>query len=934
MSNHQPLRGNRSKVSKTPPSFYNEEISINDIEERSPNKSTAKKLQNRPQSAKPTKSKNLKSTNQKVKRSSSVKRQPPKARTPAKPYYDSDMGILTKLKPGKIAMDKERLYEENMALKLQLNFSSEELIKFKTKITQLEKEICRKKDYFAEDLRNVDKYIPQNLKHVHLVSNLRQTVKDQKKELIKKENEILALKKSTKCTKTSELEIEIQAYIDECTRLRHHLEEVIRERETSQGTSEDHHAILKNLKKENQDLSLLMGQIKTEALHWKERAEKLEKLKKKSANSRDEPEALATENIHLKSQLESSVQSSAKKDIEFKLSLEQALKDANEAKNKLNIAEQIIKEQNKIIEKLQAEQKKSQGLPIIPHNILDNPNKLLVSFHKILTKRKIDIDTLLSQFDKNKKGNLELDEIVKGCKAYGEEISSAHVKEAIHEFTDKPLTIISLHKLRTQYERYVYRDIYLSSSEDEYNYSEEKKTAIQSPPLLPKETQITPPKGKQDLSPLKTTEKKPAENQIPTVKLSQVSDMMKHVSYRMQLHRLPKHKLSSALFDEKQKNDKPISYQELALLFTKKPFSIEEKSESITLAKFLIEPDGIESIPESQYKQLKSTPKQIIAKFMKFLDDWELFTLEDQEEFDKEIAMLVSSTYGHLNELCIKCDKNKAGMIKINEFKNALKELGAEIPKEVFNYMQLLFYSHNNELDSVPYKQFLNAYISQNEDGEHSDYSDEEQAKIVRQYLAIIAQNLNKLKKSVRTVFIADKKGRITPDQFVSALQYLEMGDIEKEHLILMIEALQFDEDQKDVFINIDELEEILTHYGVKADEIPDLPSSDDLQLEGLSSNSSRGHVKQISLLDEAEESEEEKMAKAGKKVEKQKEKEDLEHFIKGSHQYIEDFEDCSEESSVNIIDNRRAILGERGRVADFYEDFRDSDRSASAVSI
>jgi hypothetical protein len=44
------------------------------------------------------------------------------------------------------------------------------------------------------------------------------------------ENE--ALKHNIKSTKISEIEVEMKMYIDECTRLRHQLEEVIKSKDT------------------------------------------------------------------------------------------------------------------------------------------------------------------------------------------------------------------------------------------------------------------------------------------------------------------------------------------------------------------------------------------------------------------------------------------------------------------------------------------------------------------------------------------------------------------------------------------------------------------------------------------------------------------------------------------------------------------------------
>lgn len=293
-----------------------------------------------------------------------------------------------------------------------------------------------------------------------------------------------------------------------------------------------------------------------------------------------------------------------------------------------------------------------------------------------------------------------------------------------------------------------------------------------------------------------------------------------------------------------------------------------------------------------------------------------MFDIEDEEDFDRNIAMLVRSSYQDLYDNCKKIDKNDKGEIKIEEFKSVLKRLGIEIPKEVFHYMLLLFYSHNNELNSVPYKHFLNAYGSENpSENSVEEYSEEAQAKIVRHYLGLIAQSLNKVKKSVKTVFIADNKNRITPDQFVAALEYLGLAEISREHIILMLEALQFDEDEHEVFINIDEFEEILAHYGVGPENGPEIGSSD----RDISESESLGHVKKISLL-EGEYEYDEDMGNRKKTMFKDKREEE----------YEEDYS----QKSVEYLGSEDSDVEERVSMVDSYEDLRDMRRSGSAVSL
>ena len=126
--------------------------------------------------------------------------------------------ILSKLRPSRTNIDKEMLYNENIALKLKLNDLKSIIIKYKGKIVQLEKEINKKDE--ATILKNPN--IGSSLAKL-----LKQTIKDLRQELELKQVEIDKQKKNMKLSRFLEQEIETKAYIDECTRLRHLLEEVL-----------------------------------------------------------------------------------------------------------------------------------------------------------------------------------------------------------------------------------------------------------------------------------------------------------------------------------------------------------------------------------------------------------------------------------------------------------------------------------------------------------------------------------------------------------------------------------------------------------------------------------------------------------------------------------------------------------------------------------
>lgn len=62
--------------------------------------------------------------------------------------------------------------------------------------------------------------------------NLKRKIRDLKAENERKVSEVEALKKNIRCTRLSEIEVEIKMYMEECARLRNQLEEVIASKDT------------------------------------------------------------------------------------------------------------------------------------------------------------------------------------------------------------------------------------------------------------------------------------------------------------------------------------------------------------------------------------------------------------------------------------------------------------------------------------------------------------------------------------------------------------------------------------------------------------------------------------------------------------------------------------------------------------------------------
>ena len=135
--------------------------------------------------------------------------------------FPVDISYVKALPTSLIQPDQERLREEGLSLKMENNSYREENLRLKTKLNQLEREIA-KRDEVLDQLRSEagERHYYVAVKQLHLVTSLKQTVKDLKTELKAKDEEILQMKKSAKQTQIAELEVEIETYITECTRLK------------------------------------------------------------------------------------------------------------------------------------------------------------------------------------------------------------------------------------------------------------------------------------------------------------------------------------------------------------------------------------------------------------------------------------------------------------------------------------------------------------------------------------------------------------------------------------------------------------------------------------------------------------------------------------------------------------------------------------------
>ena len=154
-----------------------------------------------------------------------------------------------RLRPRIVNKEREALYEDVLKQKMSANKLKDENIKLKTQMRMLEGELLRKEKLIDELITKPDavtggpvqtntvpvvggNFSKMKKLESHLTQNLKRRIKEMQVVIATKTEELEQLKRSMKTTKTQELEAEVRAYQEECTRLRQQLEEVIKSKDT------------------------------------------------------------------------------------------------------------------------------------------------------------------------------------------------------------------------------------------------------------------------------------------------------------------------------------------------------------------------------------------------------------------------------------------------------------------------------------------------------------------------------------------------------------------------------------------------------------------------------------------------------------------------------------------------------------------------------
>ena len=723
-----------------------------------------------------------------------------KAKRPTIP----DAATLSRLKPKHIALDKERLYEEALALKMEANYFREENVKLRTKLQQLEREID-KRDGALEGMRTTTKerHFSATLQSAHLIANLKNTVKDLRTQLKAQEEEANKVKRDTRISRISELEVELRAYVDECTRLKHHLEDVM---ERMVQHTEDLEATGKVI----DEKKALEDDLRVRTEDW-EQAKKQIKQQEQTIKSANLREKELNEQIKaLKSQLDKLCQS----------------------QRKVSIAEEgrLIADLAQARQELLAEKENSQSL------------------EAEIKQLKSDLKTLQSRISKQNTESKKLSIVLKQDPSDEEDdramIAAIEKSTGVSlvEFVEKcsqVLTFTSIPKKKIV--KSVIEAVPIVASELKLALQAvgmettltEVQAAIEQPAIMKDLLEVlqTPPKTQtaslnpsgngtfrikddveNQIAPYFPEFKTPAEGSFdqnsPKSLPESTATALKGFAFRFQLHRIPKGKLGTTLFGEKYESREIVTSEQITKMLGSPPLSMSNLEEIEVIVKFVMECDA------------GLTPKNVTSWISAALEDWEVFTPSDESDFDRHISETLSRSKASFLDACLKHDLTETGNITMKSLKEICQALQFDFNSREYHYLELLFFSLNYTLDQVPYNKLIQAYAmddsqldsfesNRKEAGDEDLISNSERKKIVREYMELIAGELQRKSLDTRQVF-RGKEGILYPDKLMAGMRTLGIPDMQERDLVVLLEALQC-EDLDEYGIEMSLFEEIVS---------------------------------------------------------------------------------------------------------------------------
>lgn len=716
--------------------------------------------------------------------------------------------------------DRERLYEENLSLKIKSNFLQEENTKLKTKINQIENDLNRKEEQSENALVKM-------ASRTHLVPNLKLSIKDLKDQIKSKEDEISKLRKNVKNTKMVEIDVEIQSYIDECTRLRHHLEEVMTQKKITYESLEYEERLyrqnidINNLRQENQEYSYNLERAREEMIFVKEKISMLEhpnQKKKSNKATKQEISRLRTEILEMKEKLETNKEDFRQREENLKFEADNLVKSNEGIEEKIQNTELKLKEQSIILDQLQSQIvnhekdfKRSQTIMVMPLRVftkrkLPNPPKLFRRINQVITKKNMMLSVFLSLMDKNNNGFIDFEEIFQCMSSHGRKIKRKDIIESI-KILKLPTSSIPISIMEEQFDNFLYTDVPSPESSEEIvevpkkrierlSYAAPHPVMITNDPLIPTVTHLPNREIKKVL----------------TVKKQDVEEVLEDIVWQMKILKRNKNKLLSVLFGNDIDVDELITVEVLCNMLRKSVIKFEDPCKTELFARFLLEPEKTLEITEDQLKELKGNILNVCKRISANIKDWEIYEEHDITSTMKTIEMKLNFVRVALKENCIKADTGQTGTLTLAEFRKVLESLDETLSEKMWDIWAICLYPSKS----------LN----------YLDYFLKIGPKAPDISLKLIANRLHITNTSPESIFSVSSQGMITAEGFIEGVAALGV-DLTNQDLLELLESIRFKgKNSFTLMVHINDLRELLARNGFHSQTISS-SSSESASYEG-----------------------------------------------------------------------------------------------------
>jgi len=421
------------------------------------------------------------------------------------------------------------------------------------------------------------------------------------------------------------------------------------------------------------------------------------------------------------------------------------------------------------------------------------------------------VESLIRRLDPEKKGVISGEELKKGLGKVGVKVKKRHLK-AIQGLLGNKMGLIDLDQLRNC----LIRCKTSSNSEESppipmlnpilavAPHSKQVETAYEDSfghaerPVLPS----VPLKTEPEIIVEGRTVRLEASSQPASPYLEQMlATLLRHLSLRYQLHRVPSAAVPSALFGPQP--DRPVPIRDLKAVLEKAPAEVKQEREKQLLALMLLGLSLNEDNLAVNWDEKPLNAGKAGEMLMEKLGNWEIFSESDEKEFDALTTSALTSISTDFQILCATKDSNQSGFISFEAFSSVLQSLDVHFTPRHHHYLSLLLYSQVQSLDTVSYMSLLSAYVGKEED------SDE--------VLKEIATALLASKQHPRDVFLFDMQGFVRISDLEIACRNLHLS-LSRSALESVIRGLRTTL-SSEACVHVKDLEAALEQFGV---EIPE----------------------------------------------------------------------------------------------------------------